>query len=389
MLVLGINNSLQTILKKAVDVLEDSKRDIFAIGESSRNEYDHIKAELDLIQGDIKKVIENVDRLEMENRRARLRLMEVSRDFYNYTEEDIKSAYERAEETSVDIAVLREKEGQLRNRRQELENRLINLEKVVKKAENLVSKVSVIRDFLMGELTNISEEFDGLKQKHNLAIKIIQAQEEERRRLAREIHDGPAQSIANLVFRVELTEKLLAKDIKKAKGELVELKKLIRLSMQDVRKIIYNLRPMSLDDLGLIPTLKRYIDKYIKQTGIFIEFDVLGSKKRLTNTYEVTIFRLIQEALNNIFKHSKASNGKVRLERGEDSVNLYISDDGIGFDSNKIGEDKYGLISMEERCSLLGGSISIKSEHNKGTIIKILLPIKRSDELSEYEGLNS
>lgn len=386
---MSINNSLEAILKKTVDVLEDSKRDIFTIGESSRNEYDNIRTELDLIQEEINEVIEDVDCLERKNRQARLRLMEVSRDFYNYTEVDIKNAYKQAEESSIEIAVLREKEGQLRSRRQELENRLINLEKTVNKAENLVSKVSIISDFLMGELTNLSDEFDDLRQKHNLAIKIIQAQEEERRRLAREIHDGPAQSIANLVFRVELTEKLIDKDIEKAKAELEELKGLIRLSMQDVRKIIYNLRPMSLDDLGLIPTLKRYIDKFVRQTGILIEFDVLGSKKRLSNTYEVTIFRLIQEALNNIFKHSEASSGKVRLEYGDGNVNLFISDDGIGFDCSELEEDKYGLISMEERCSLLGGSINIKSEHNKGTIIKILLPIKRSDELNDDSSFNS
>ena len=201
--------------------------------------------------------------------------------------------------------------------------------------------------------------------------------------MAREIHDGPAQSIANLLVRVELTEKLIDnKDIRKAKQELEELKTLIRLSMQDVRKIIYNLRPMSLDDLGLIPTLKKYIDKFISQTGILIEFDVLGSKKQLSNSYKVTIFRLIQEALNNIFKHSEACNAKVRLEYGAGDVNLNISDDGVGFDPSEIEEDKYGLISMEERCSLLGGSINIKSKHNKGTIITILLPIKRSDELN-------
>ncbi|MFP4016509.1 MAG: sensor histidine kinase [Halanaerobiales bacterium] len=384
-----INNSLEEILKKTVNVLEDSKKDIFTIGESARKEYDNIRTELDLIKEEINGVIDEVDKLEKKNRQARLRLMEVSRDFYNYTENDIKAAYKEAEESSIEIAVLREKEGQLRSRRQELENRLINLEKTVKKAEHLVSRVSIIRDFLMGELTNLSDEFDDLRQKNNLAIKIIQAQEEERRRLAREIHDGPAQSIANLVFRVELTEKLMDKDIKKAKDELEELKRLIRLSMQDVRKIIYNLRPMSLDDLGLVPTLKRYINKFTRETGIMIEFEVLGSQHRLSNTHEVTVFRLIQEALNNMFKHAEAANGKVRLEYGEDSINLLISDDGVGFNCSEVDEDKYGLISMEERCSLLGGNINIKSEHSKGTIIKILLPIKRSDELNDNSSINS
>lgn len=375
----NVSQSLEKILKKTIDVLDESKNDIFTIAESSRKEYENVKSELQLLNQDINEVIDNLDRLERINKRARLRLMEVSRDFNRYSEADIKKAYQEAEESSVEIAVLREKEEQLKKRRRELEGRLKNLKENVEKAENLVSRMGVIRDFLLGELTNLNDHFDDLRKKENLAIKIIQAQEEERRRLARDIHDGPAQLIANLVFRVELTQKLLDKDLNKAKSELEELKNLIRLSMQDVRKIIYDLRPMSLDDLGLIPTLERYIDKYIGQTGIIIDFIVMGSKRRLPNTYEVTIFRLVQEALNNIYKHAQATGGKVRIEFKNERINIMISDDGIGFNSGEVEEDKYGLISMKERCELLGGEIEIKSAPNKGTVIKIVLPLKESE----------
>ena len=126
---MNINNSLEAILKKTVILLEDIKRDIFTIGESSTNEYNNIKTELDLIQEEINKVLEDVDCFERENRQA--------------------------EENFTEMAVLREKEVQLRNRRQELENRLLNLKKDVNKAENLVSKVNVISEFLIGELTNL------------------------------------------------------------------------------------------------------------------------------------------------------------------------------------------------------------------------------------------
>ncbi|MFW6264970.1 MAG: sensor histidine kinase [Bacillota bacterium] len=373
------NNSLEKILEKTVNVLDESQKDIFTIAESSRKQYDNIKKELELIKNEIIEIVDKVDALERKNRRARLKLMEVSRDFHNHTEMDIKKAYQDAEERSVEIAVLKEKEEQLIGRRNKLEKSLINLKETVDKAENLVSKVSVIKEFLSGQLSSLSDEFDDLRQKNNLAIKVIQAQEEERRRLAREIHDGPAQSIANLVFRVELSQKLLDKDLDKARQELEELKKLIRMSIKDVRKIIYNLRPMSLDDLGLVPTLKKYIYNFIKESNVMIDFDVLGNQKRLADGYEVTIFRLIQEALNNIYKHADATTGQVRLEYFPEKVNLYISDDGVGFDCSEIRGDKYGLISMKERCHLLNGEISIKSNHNKGTKIKILLPIKRCD----------
>ncbi|MFW5981048.1 MAG: sensor histidine kinase [bacterium] len=380
---LSSSNSLENILEKTVEVLNESQKDIFTIAESSRKEYENIKNELECIKDEISDVIDKLDTLEKTNRNARLKLMQVSKDFHNYTEKDIKKAYQEAEESSVEIAVLREKEEQLINRRKKLEKSLLNLKETVDKADHLVSRVSIVKEFLNGELSSLSDEFDDLRQKNNLAIKVIQAQEEERRRLAREIHDGPAQSIANLVFRVELSEKLLDRDLNKAKNELEELKKLIRMSIKDIRKIIYNLRPMSLDDLGLIPTLKKYINNFIKESQVMIDFKVVGYQKKLTETYQITIFRLIQESLNNIYKHASASSGEVRLEYYPEKINLLIRDDGLGFDCTAVGDEKYGLISMKERCHLLGGEISIKSAPNKGTIIKIILPIKRCDDKDE------
>ncbi|MFW6238278.1 MAG: sensor histidine kinase, partial [Halanaerobiales bacterium] len=158
-----------------------------------------------------------------------------------------------------------------------------------------------------------------------------------------------------------------------------DLKEIVRSSVKDVRKIIFDLRPMSLDDLGLLPTLKRYIDKFIRNTEIDINFQVLGNKERLKPAYEVTIFRLVQEALNNIHKHSEASSGKVILEFARQKVNIAISDDGVGFDTENVPEDKYGLVSMRERCQLVNGELIIHSEKNRGTRINISIPLKKEE----------
>jgi len=369
-------DGLEKILTKAIDVLDDSKTEMFSIAESSRKEMKNIEEELQLLNKEINAVIDKTDKLEKANRRARIRLMEVSKDLHRYSEKDIKVAYKEAEDTSIEIAVLKEKEEQLKSRRFDLEGRLVNIKGTVKKAENLVSKVGVVRDYLYGELNDLSEHFDDLRQKQQVAFKVIEAQEEERKRVAREIHDGPAQSLANLVFRVEFVQKLLDKDLSKAKNELDSLKNLLRMSVQDVRKIIYDLRPMSLDDLGLIPTLKRYIDKYIDQTRIMIELKIRGEERRLPSTYEITIFRLIQEALNNIYRHSDAYLGKINIEYLKDNINLVIVDDGKGFNSKEIEGDKYGLIGMRERCELLNGKLDINTQINKGTRINIQIPIK-------------
>ncbi len=374
----ALQHNLDQILENTIETLDSSKKDIFSIAESSRNEMEKVQQELNDVNSDIRDVIDKIDKLEKENRRARIKLMEVSRDFNKYSEAEIKKVYEKAEDTSVEIAVLQEKEEQLKTRRSELEERLINTKNTFEKAENLVSKISVIREYLHGELSNLNDQFDDLKQKQDLAIKIIEAQEEERKRVAREIHDGPAQSMANLVFRVELAQKLIDKDKEKAKEELKNLKDMVRYSVKDVRKIIYDLRPMSLDDLGLIPTVKRYINKFMEQTDLFVELNVLGRQKRLPATHEITIFRLIQEALNNVNKHAEASQCNVRLEFSRKQVNLLITDNGTGFDIDEVSEGKYGLINMRERCELINAKINISSDNN-GTRIHVIIPLNKNN----------
>jgi len=134
--------------------------------------------------------------------------------------------------------------------------RLKEAYKTVEKADNLISQIGISLSYLTGDLENVSLQIEDMKQKRLLGIRIIKAQEEERQRVAREIHDGPAQSMSNIVLKAEICERLVDSDPEKAKDELRTLKSVVRDTLRDVRKIIYDLRPMSLDDLGLIPTLQ-------------------------------------------------------------------------------------------------------------------------------------
>jgi len=138
--------------------------------------------------------------------------------------------------------------------------RLKEAYKTVEKADNLISQIGISLSYLTGDLENVSLQIEDMKQKRLLGIRIIKAQEEERQRVAREIHDGPAQSMSHIVLKAEICERLVDSDPEKAKDELRTLKSVVRDTLRDVRKIIYDLRPMSLDDLGLIPTLQRYIE---------------------------------------------------------------------------------------------------------------------------------
>lgn len=374
---------LNEIIKSTIQIIEKSRSEIFSIAESARNECRQLEEELEKIRILAADLINKVDRLEKLDRECRYQLMVVSKNIKEYNEEDIKRAYDKAKDLQVELMTKKAEEQLLIQRRNELERRLKIARETADKAEALVSRVGVAMGYLSGELQDLSIQLEDIKQKQYLGIKIIKAQEEERKRVAREIHDGPAQLIANLVIKTELCEKLIDMDAQKAKEELANIRGFLRSSLSDVRKIIYDLRPMSLDDLGLVPTLQRYISNYSEENGISIDFMVFGAPKPLKPVVELAAFRIIQEALSNIKKHSEARNGCVRVEFTTDQLNLLISDDGKGFDKNSVKAARregggYGLLSMKERVELLNGKFDIKTSHGKGTKIyaSISLDIK-------------
>jgi len=209
-----------------------------------------------------------------------------------------------------------------------------------------------------------------------LSIKIIEAQENEKKRISRDIHDGPAQSLANVIFKAEYASKIIDTSPVKAKREIAELQEDVRNTLKDIRKIIYDLMPMSLDDLGLVPTIKKLISNIMDNYSIDVDFHVTQSSvidNQLTN---LMVFRVIQEAFNNIVKHSKCKNVKMRLHVSDIEIDVMIVDDGVGFDVLK-NIDKplgYGLYNMKERIEIVNGTIEINSAINKGSTIKIIIP---------------
>lgn len=376
---------LNVIIKNTIEVIEKSREEIFSIAESARNECKAIEAELEKVKTLAAEIIEQVDALEKLDKDCRYQLMVVSKNIKQYNEEDIKKAYDKAKDLQVELITKKAEEQILIQRRNDLERRYKIAKDTASKAESLVSKVGVAMGFLSGELQDLSIQLEDIKQKQLLGIKIIKAQEEERKRVAREIHDGPAQLMANLVIKTELCEKLVDMDKDKAKEELGNLKQFLRSSLSDVRKIIYDLRPMSLDDLGLVPTMQRYISNYTEETGIYVDFLVFGNSRPLKPVIELAVFRIAQESLTNIKKHSEALNASLRVEFKDDFINLLISDDGKGFDKSVISPVKqsdggYGLLSMKERVELLNGKFDVRTAPGKGTKIFVSIPLEISEE---------
>ncbi|SHK14626.1 two-component system, NarL family, sensor histidine kinase DegS [Anaerobranca californiensis DSM 14826] len=369
---------LDNVTEKIIESIEKGKEAIFDISESARLEMNKVKGNLAEIQVETKRIVELVDQTEIKEKKARIRLMEVSKNFNIYDQRAIQEAYEYAHQLKLDLILYRQKERDLLEKRNELQIRLRSLEKMVEKAEHLINHVSVALDYLLVNIKNMSQQAAEYKQQKNIGYKIIQAQETERKRLAREIHDGPAQSLADIILNTEIAEKMLSFDPQKAKEEILQIKGKIKDTLGEIRRIIHQLRPMVLDDLGLIPTLKRYCEDFSEKNNIRVEFILLGKEQRFDGEIEVTIFRIVQEALQNIFKHSKASLAMVKVEIKHGNIKIIIKDNGVGFELREDLTDPsfecYGIIGIKERVSLLNGKFDIKTGLGQGTMIIVEIP---------------
>lgn len=369
--------TLDLILEKMVETVGSSKDEIFRIGEQCRQDYEQLTAELKEIKALVLQTIEEGDKLEIQSRFARKRLSEVSKHFNEYTEMEVREAYEKAHSLQMELSINRSSEKQYRERRDDIERRLMGLDETIERADHLVTQISVVMNYLISDLKQVGEVLEDAKQKQDFGLKIIGAQEEEKKRLSREIHDGPAQMMANVIMRSDLVERIYReKGADEAILEIKSLKMMVRSALYEVRRIIYDLRPMALDDLGLVPTLRKYLqttEEYHEKTRIV--FSSLGKDLRLPSKYEVALFRLIQESVQNALKHADARVITVKIEMLRDQVIVIIKDDGKGFNKEQTKEESFGIIGMRERVELLNGELTIDTKVGKGTIVMVSVPI--------------
>lgn len=374
----ALDRILDQIVKETLEAMERRKTQVYNIAENSRGEMSKIHGELDGVKAEISDVTRQIDMLTFRGKKALL-FKGSGKVFQEIADKDNEDDHDEACALQIETVKLRAKEKLLRSRRDHLEALLQQLQATIERAEKMISHVGVVNSFLGGRLQDLSSKIGELQQAQKMAFSIIKAQEEERKRVAREIHDGPAQSMANIVMRAEYCLKLLDINPGQVREELVALQDLVRLSLVDVRKIIFDLRPMVLDDLGLVPAIKRYLADYKEQNGLQIEFLFFGQQHRLDSSIEVALFRIIQETVNNAKKHALAKNVVVKMEQLTDKVTILIKDNGQGFDLDKVMSDKdgngYGLVGMRERVQLLEGEMSITTAPDHGTSISILVPL--------------
>jgi len=367
---------LEQIVREVVDTVERAREDIYFLADQARREYTRLAGELAELKQEVSEVIRMVEECEKEEKKSRRRLVEVSRDFEKYTEEDIKEAYDTARNMQVQLSILRERERNLHYRRDMLERNLRQIEQLASRAESMVGRVNVAVKMLQGNAEIISEQIEDAFKKQQIGIWIVQAQEEERRKIARELHDGPAQSLANIVMRLSLIERLWEQDQEWVKREISALTSMVRDNITEVRRVIFDLRPMALDDLGLVPAMRRYLADYRDKHGLDVHFLFFGEERRLPLPVEVALFRLTQEALSNVRKHAEVDEAVVKLEITPRMATIVIKDDGRGFDVARASEKgRYGLLGMRERVELFNGELTIKSRLGHGTQVIISIPV--------------
>jgi signal transduction histidine kinase len=203
--------------------------------------------------------------------------------------------------------------------------------------------------------------------------RVVAAQELERKRLARELHDETGQALTSILLGLKPIERIATDD--DSRVAVASLRELVVSTLQNVRRLAVELRPAALDDFGLAPALERLVETFREQTRIRVDFEARLGVDRLPSEVETTIYRLVQEALSNIVKHASARHVSILLTMKNGAVAAVIEDDGRGFDTTTVGDDGLGLLGMKERVGLLGGRLRIESGPTGGTTLVAEVPL--------------
>ena len=377
-------NKLQEILHSMVSGIESTKSQLFDVYEAARREVENSKANLEEVRRQTREVIDEVDKLTAEEQKEKQKLVYVSG---HYSEEQIQAAYEAVKDVQVRLGVAKEREQQLRQMRNRLEVQLLHLQKTVQGAERLAMRIGSMLNFLSSSLSDVVSQMEAASKNKFLSAAIIRAQEEERLRVSREIHDGPAQDIANMLFETSICERLIDVDKDEAKENLQVLRRHLKECLSDIRQIIFNMRPMALDDLGLVAAIAQLVRQLHDRGIITVTMTVEGMEAPLDAHVKAALFRIVQEALNNVAHHAKAKHTSLRVLFTDAAMSILIEDDGAGFDVETAmgkegggeGDAHFGLLGMRERAMIVGAQFTVASKKGQGTRVHVRFPLKPED----------
>jgi two-component system sensor histidine kinase DegS len=334
------------------------------------------QAEHDKIQARVKENQQLIEQTQLEVSRLRDRnvaisaqLSRVESSFDTVPRADIKAAYEGALDAKTRLLTM---QGQLEKAKgiqeelqyiEQLLARLLDLTKGVAPGQFLGGEgLAMPPANMLGDQDMDGDVWAGQNLSAQAIVTMVEAQEDERRRLARQMHDGPAQSLTNFILQAEICQRLFDRNPDRAGEELSNLKTAASTTFQKVRDFIFDLRPMMLDDLGLVPTIRRYVDAFQEKTEIQTKLNILGDERRLAQHIEVMMFRSIQTVMSNARDNLGAKMVNIQLDVGPEWMRATIEHDGQLFDADQLvnpnnNEESVGFDTLKKRIDLVGGTL--------------------------------
>lgn len=364
--------SINIALDSIITSMKDGKEEIFAITEQINKENRQVKTDIAQVRKEIKIYNAQIEKLKKIELQSRKTLSIVSSDFDKYNSDDIKDAYDKSYNLQQDLMKKQLEIDSIIKKLELYENRIQKNNELVSKADELLSRIEIMSDYMKLDSSIDSDSDD-------LFTKWILFQENEKNRIARDIHDGPAQTIASLVIRSDIIKKLIEKETPSTTiyKEIEQLKFQLRSVIKEIRKIMYDLRPTSLDELGFSSSIHGLVSKTEEDCNIKFSVSIDEESEIKNSNLKIICFRIIQESLNNIIKHSKAKKAYIYVKISNTFIDMIVQDNGIGFDTSKINSiNSFGLSSLKERVSLVNGTVIIDSELSKGTAINVKIPNK-------------
>jgi two-component system sensor histidine kinase DegS len=346
--------------------------------ETITEEMQRIQVSLNEIKGSIDQTQMVVNREQQRNSDLATELRTVQDNIDTIPRSDIRTKYDEAMEARFKLSTMRGQLEKFQTSRELLEKQQSLLAQLLSKIQG----VDILPGTEPGGSGNGSTNGGGFN-----ITRIIQAQEEERQRLARQMHDGPAQSLTNFILQAEICQRLFDRNPDKAAEELDNLKSSASVTFQKVRDFIFDLRPMMLDDLGVVPTVRRYTESFQEKNEIETTLDLLGDDLRLENSREVLVFRAIQELMVQAREYAAPTKLHIQLEMTPERVRVVVEDDGRGFDAEAAlaGNQEYqqpdpraqSVLTLKEKFELAGGSVAVSSSETEGTTVRLELPVNQ------------
>ncbi|HRF96117.1 MAG TPA: histidine kinase [Aggregatilineales bacterium] len=350
----------------ARDLIADPKAEIVELVTARMSA---IKRKMSEMKAQIDSTQTMVDRQHSRTNDLTTEIQTIKANLDHLPREDIRDKYDETIEARFRLATM---QGQL--------------EKFKDQYEYMQTEQSMLSQILTklqgaGEIEAVEEEEPEGRVNVNV-VRIIQAQEEERQRLSRQMHDGPAQSLTNFILQAEICQRLFDRNPARAGEELIKLKNDASITFQKVRDFIFDLRPMMLDDLGVVPTVRRWVEAFKDKNDIHTELEITGEERRLASHREVMIFRSVQELVGHARDYASPSEIKVKLDMGAVAIKVSVFDNGRQFDTQLIYEQDeksqdarvQGLVSLKERFELINGKMTATSSDSAGTVVGLELP---------------